>query len=504
MSDNKQSSSNDDVGNISPELVEDIEKQIDNDEASEDKWVFRKLTDHLATVLRPGVIRPLSPTLKVYSPDSVFPGIAMIHEGFDDMREWRNTIEFVGFFAKKLKNGNLFNSYHHWNMRTTFLKARLGCMKRIIEDPDAVPRKPEGKFFLRIPIVLDETMSEDRKPELASERERYLRKKDKRAKQSFVKQQKLSKQNLQDYVEGKDDTKDDNDMGKPAEITTEADSNVHGRGHDDGNNKYKNIELCSTRSPRSKHGRRRRKIFVMVPKNNNKLFVTTFLKSHGRILPVRSTSYKDVMKKLEQFEGQDKIESERMIGEDEKLKRESLQKGLNIESQREKIVMMPSTSAGSENFPSNSALSSGSEQSLPHSALNKGCEQFPRNTESVQDLIVIGEAIKLSLPADLDEHSISLSAENECVNVQKETSSKEETSSYQVKETLVLEDVSDKDCVPDVIIPPPSCKLQQTTVMDASDNDNTAEQHPTRLQRLRRRIRRALFFCFGRNQVTPL
>ena len=106
----------------------------------DDKGLFSRA--HLGTVLRPGVVRPLSPTLKVHSPESVFPGIAMLCNGFENMQEWKNRIKFVGFFARKR---NMFNRRHHWKMRANFVEVRLRCMEKIVEDPP--PNTSHGEFF---------------------------------------------------------------------------------------------------------------------------------------------------------------------------------------------------------------------------------------------------------------------------------------------------------------------------------------------------------------------
>ena len=126
----------------------------------EDKWQFPKPRYYLATILDSGAVRPLSPTLKVHSPKSVFPGIAMLCEGFDDRRERKNTIEFVRSHTRK---GNLFKSRHHWDMRTKFLEVRLRCMDKIVEDPFAKRKPPVGVFFIRIPLAVQKAVDDDRR-----------------------------------------------------------------------------------------------------------------------------------------------------------------------------------------------------------------------------------------------------------------------------------------------------------------------------------------------------
>ena len=124
-----------------------------------DEWLFPRASYRLATVLAPGRVRPLSPTLKVYSPVNVFPGIAVLCERFDDMVEWKNTIQFVGFFAKMNK---MFNSRHHWDMRTKFLEVRVRCMDKVVEDPSAINKEPVGKFFLCVPVAVRKALDEQR------------------------------------------------------------------------------------------------------------------------------------------------------------------------------------------------------------------------------------------------------------------------------------------------------------------------------------------------------
>lgn len=147
------------LSNEDGNLVHDceVEKMLRND--SEDKWIFPRPRYYLGTVLYPSVIRSLSPTLKEHSPESVFPGIAMLCERFDNTRKWKNTIEFMGSFARK---GNMFNSRHHWDMRTKFLDVRLRCMHKIVEDP-STHCKPEGAFPVRVSLAVQKAIEDEKR-----------------------------------------------------------------------------------------------------------------------------------------------------------------------------------------------------------------------------------------------------------------------------------------------------------------------------------------------------
>ena len=141
--------------------VEDIMRnELNETDDFEDKWVFPKPRYYLATALDSDSLRPLSPTLKEHSPESVLSAIARLNEGFDNKREWKNKIEFVRSITKKK---SLFNSRHHWDMRTKFLDVRLRCMDKIVEDPYAI-RLPVTEFY--VPMDVYEAI-EDKKQKKA-------------------------------------------------------------------------------------------------------------------------------------------------------------------------------------------------------------------------------------------------------------------------------------------------------------------------------------------------
>ena len=140
--------------------VEDIlRNKLEQTDDFEEKWVFPKPRYYLATVLDSGSLRPLSPTLKVHSPEKAFPSLVMLNEGFDNMREWIKAIQYVRFITKKK---NLFNSRHHWDMRTKFLEVRLRCMDKIVEEPFAI-RLPVTEFYVRVTREEYEAMEEEKR-----------------------------------------------------------------------------------------------------------------------------------------------------------------------------------------------------------------------------------------------------------------------------------------------------------------------------------------------------
>jgi hypothetical protein len=53
-----------------------------------------------------------------YIPQSVFPRLATLREGFHDMREWNNAIEIIGSSSccSTHEKESRFNSLHHWSM----------------------------------------------------------------------------------------------------------------------------------------------------------------------------------------------------------------------------------------------------------------------------------------------------------------------------------------------------------------------------------------------------
>ena len=376
--------------NLPLKLLDCFEEDLGNNEVLKDQWLFPRANDHLGTVLRPGMVRPLSPTLKVHSPESVFPGMAMLCEGFDNMCEWKKKIEFVGFFTRK---GNMFNRRHHWDMRTKFLEVRSKCMEKIVEDPCMAHCITEEGVFIRSSLAMEE---ERWKTALAREGKKYQ----------------------------------------------ENGSNVYGDNCD---------EL----------------VF----------------------------EYQDFLSpKLSMLQEQQQVQKENICEqlddvEDEKLKRESLQKGLDNETRTE-------------------ALYPGLNVERKHYA----------NNGNIEDLVVVGKSIQheLGFATDLvkgtQDSTLSVDSKIETENVKREFASE-----------LILEDINGKDFVPGVVLPS-SCKIEHVALKN-STNTNKAEvltskasgklvkQHAvdgveqqrtvSRLQRLRRSIR-TLFSCFRRNQVTPV
>ena len=314
-------------------LLHDLENDFDDDEGS-----FSRA--HLGTVLRPGVVRPLSPTLKVHSPETVFPGIAMLCEGFDSMIEWRKMIEFVGFFARK---GNMFNRRHHWDMRNKFIEVRLSCMEKILEDPPN--NRSEGEFRVDIPVAVEKTTQE------------------------------------------------------------------------------KNCE--------------------------NQDFSSS---KHLVICDVQQGQNEDSSVQVDR-------------ADDEMLKRESLQEGLDMETR-------PETSW-----------------------LDAERKHYSSNNDDMQDLVVVGKTI-LPRSSFITECVSGVQGLSEHSEIESEHSEKDFTSE------LVVEDLNDNDFQPVL----PSCKLAQTRPacgkLFKQKAVNGVEKHRT-LSRLQR-LRRILFSCFRRNQVTPV
>ena len=503
----------DDGGNVPRKLTDDFENNFDSEEMLEDKWVFHKPSDHLGTVLQSGVVRPLSPTLKVHSPE--FPGVAMLYEGFDDMREWKNTIEFVRFFSKK---GNMFNSRHHWNMRTKFLEVRLRCMDKIIEDPSRAHREPVGGFFVRVPLAGQKTKEEEeRKTAVACEK--IVRKQQKMDEHCYVEQQHCATKELRDNKERKRCV---NNTQKQLGITAEGENMIeiknyprHGmhKHRDNVEHNSINVKLSSARknstsmsNTRMNYKGKPRKIDIWIPNQNNYIedssmcmLESSYSFNNEHVL---SASSPEVT--LPMLREQRRLQKENIhenCREDEKLKRESLQKGINLETQRETLCAIPGTSAEYVHFP-------------------------PSN-DRLQDLRVIGKSWQVNSSSttelfdSVDKHSSHSKKDSETVSSTKGLSSESVTLSCKVKDELVLEEISDKDFVSDVVLPS-SCKLEHTSVTgavieakfsrkDVSEilvKENTVERPRqetlSRLQRLRRRIRN-LFCCFARtNQVTPV
>ena len=399
------SSSSDEGQSLNDFEVDNSQEMLEDDLIDgeiEDKWVFPNPRKYLGTVLNSGVVRPLSPTLKEHSLESVFPGVAMLYEGFDNMREWKNTIEFVGYHAQQGKKKNLFNSRHHWDMRTKFLEVRLRCMDKIVEDPFP-QRQPEGLFFLRVPIAVKKAV-DNKKRETAPACEVDNVKK----------------------------------MYKDSAVEL---------------NKFEKNELSvDTGSIKGQHCAQQEVRNVVERKKN--------------------------------------IGIEKSI--DEKLHRKSLQKELNVES-RQAPEMLNSLSGTSVQYQKHS------KGTLPETSAAGDCGHFntsnDSDVDSFQDLLVIGNAIanpNLSRGGD--------------VETEKESNSK--------CDELVLEDINEKDVIPDVIFPS-SCKLgpmsedeyseHRAAMTTQSTNEVCGKQERTlsRFQRLRKRMR-TWFSCFGNNKVTPV
>jgi hypothetical protein len=491
----------------SENLSENFENDFDNEGILEDKWIFPKASDHLGTILRAGVVRPLSPTLKVHSPESVFPGVAMLYEGFDDMREWKNTIEFVRFFAQK---GKMFNSRHHWDMRTKFLEVRLRCLEKIVEDPCGVHRKPVGGFFVRAPLTVQKTLEDERKKtELARGRENTVRK-EHVMDEAYVGQQNFAKKELPDNIVGKRCVKEQINAQKQTGIKEESNVDIKNcpthrmlkHGDNVGNNNSINVEFSSVRkdstsinNTRMKSKGDQKKIDIWIPNPNNCVGDSSMYMLESCNLnnehALSTNAPETTLAMLREQRRLRKENDRENIGssEDEKLKRESLEKGLNLESRRET------------------------------SGTRAECGHFPTSNDNVQDLKVIGKSVASFTREFVDNHSSNSNKDNESVNIKKGLSSNSETLSCKVEEEMVLEDISDKDFVSNLILPS-SCKFEHTAVEDVQTatarkvstteacgnlvKQNTAERPKQRiLSRLRRRIRH-LFSCFTRNQVTPV
>ena len=486
--------------NLSEKLSNNFENDLDNEEKFEDKWVFPKPHEYLGTVLRSGTVRPLSPTLKVYSPESVIPGLAVLREGVNGIREWKNTIEFVRFFSRKI---NMFNSQHHWDMRTKFLEVRLRCMDKIVEDPDAVYPKHDGKFYVRLPPAVQKALKEE---EMKMERDgkNVIKKVRVMNEDYYIRKQNRTKKELDDNTEGKLYDKEAHYVEKRHYGKTNAEIKSSRRDELRKHNIRKHTERIVSslaKEPISKKNKmiystgNRKKIENWILQQNycvNSVEDSTVRKlessnSFGNKEAFTTSSPEVTLDMLREQWRRKKEKQEKQNAEDEKLKRESLQKGLNIGIPREIMCAMPGTS--------------------------REYEHVSCSNDSVQDLNVVG-LVKDGL---LDCGSNS-NKDCETVNV---LSFKRETLSCPVKDELVLEDISDKDDVPDGHFPTSSTlkleSMRDSTSLRAVEvtNDsvgevlrheqNTVERSrpPTRLQRLRRRIRN-LFPCFARNRVMPV
>ena len=415
----------DDSGNVSEMLTDDSENDFDRAEMLQEQCVFRKASNNLGTVLRSGVVRSLSPTLKVYSLENMFPGVAMLYEGFDDMREWKNTIEYVRFFAKKK---NMFNRRHHWDMRTKFLKVRLRCMEKIVEVPRETHSKFVGGFFVHDPMVVNKDIERERtQTARAGEEEQNVKKDSETGKYCSVNQLHCARKERRHHIDRKKCIKKQN--------------------HENNKRKVKKID-------------------IWIPNKTNCFEDSCILETPD------SCKNENVLQERLQLQ-KNNINVNSTI--DEKLKRGSLEKELNLETQHE---------------------------------TRKKCGHSLPSKDSLQDLQVIGHSVHLNssfikeLVNNVSDHRLQ---EGETVNLKSETSSAEE---------LVLEEISDKDFIPNVTLSS-SCKLKHTSVKDFlattetfSKNNVSKEIHVerqslSRLQRLRKRIRN-LFSCFAQNRVTPV
>lgn len=395
--------------------------EVREDLCDDDKWTFPKPRYYLATVLpHSGALRPLSPTLKEHSPESVFPGLAMLREGPDTDREWRNTIEFVAFFISTIKK-NLFDSRHHWDMRTKFLEVRLRCMDKIVEDPTAYSKPVEG-FLIRVPFsVKKATKESDRKMAIVYSR---------------------------DNVEKQ---------------TTYSDNYVKANIHNNKGNCTDN-EFTEKNVPRHERG---------VIKNH---FMEPCYTQNELSISVKSI-----------------VENESSF--DEKLHCKSLQKGINVGSCRNSVTSsnLPDGSVEYKQYsgrPSPSTATTESRHFVSNSECEAGC---------LQDLMVVGKAIDCPTTDD---------------DAERVSGPKTEATSSLAKGELVLEDINDKDLVPDVILPS-SHKLMHPPVLAGNESmivmttlshissDFKQGKRLSRLQRFSRTLR-TLFSCFRKNQIRPV
>ena len=343
--------------------MDGFEDDFGNEEVLEDNCLIPKATGHLGTVLRSGSVRPLSPTLKVNSPESGFPGVAMLSEGFDNMCEWIKTIEFVGFFARK---GNMFNSKHHRNMRTKFLQVRLRCLDTIMENPSCVHQKPDDEDFVELSAVTAEKIMKDERLKIKDE------------------------------------------------VNVDQENCVENK---------------------------------LVYKNGDLLLE----KQQGEV-------DKEIV-----FEGFERNK------EDEKLKSESLQEALNIETQNETTEIV--------------------------SGVDRKHYMYHLNNEYTEELMVVGKSLQPNDVVGETQDSTFVSHDD----VNKELSSE-----------LVLEDIADIDITATEVLPlkkEGGLKEMEdlTKKMSEQQTDSEVKQprRLSRLQRLRRRIRN-LFSCLGKNRVTPI
>jgi hypothetical protein len=460
----------DESGNLSEISTHDSENNLDIVEISEDKRALRKGSDKLGAILPSGVVRPLSPTLKIHSLENVIPGVAMLYEGFDDMREWRNTIEFVRFFAEKK---NMFNRRHHWDMRAKFLQARLKCMERIVEVPNGAQQKPVGGFFVHDPVAVEKVMEGKlTKTALACEEKNIVTKDAKMSEHCSVDQQQCTRKELPVDIEKKS-------CGKEQSLENHVDTRHEIRKQEV--NARKNFTTTSRAKMDS--NRKVKKIDIWIPNQMSYIEDSYMLENPtktGHVLPESSP----MMRNQRRVQKENILENTREnCTVDEKLKRDSLEKELNLETERD----------------------------ARRAATSMKCGNYPPDNDTVQDLRVIGQSIHLNSSIELvNDHCFQSTKESETVNLSSEKLSSED------HEELVLEDVSDQDFIPHVSLPS-SYKLKHaglkktqgiTEIFSTNNerenlNKQIERESVTRLQRLRKRISN-LFSCFAKNRVTPV
>ena len=317
-------------------LKDDSEKDFDSEEMLQDKCLFRKASNNHGTVLRSGVVRPLSPNLKVYSLENVFPGVAMLYEGFDDMQEWKQTIEYVRFFAKKT---NMFNRRHHWDMRTKFLKVRLRCMEKIVEVPSETHSKAVGGFFIHDPIVVNKVKEGERtQTARAVEEEQNVKKEDETGKYCFVNQLHCARKERRDHIDRKNYSKKqnhENDLApQESNVKINNDSKYKMPKHADKVNHNDAVFSFAARpkdftpmsTTRMDTKRKVKKIDIWIPNQTNSTEDSCILETPD------NCNNENVLQEQLQLQ---KTNIHENCTIDEKLKRESLRKELNVETQHE-------------------------------------------------------------------------------------------------------------------------------------------------------------------------
>ncbi|XP_028408919.1 uncharacterized protein LOC114531514 [Dendronephthya gigantea] len=454
------------------EATDDFESDFESQEMFDlgDKWLFPKASEHLATVLKPGVVRPLSPTLEVNAPgEDVFPGIAMLYEGFDDMLEWRNTIRFVGFFVRK---ENMFDNRHHWNMRTKFLEVRVRCMEKILEDPFAKHRKPEGGFFIRIPVTVKKSSRSEAGDVIAQE--------------CVGANDGHSDKRNSEMVESGNlhEGKIDENGGNSASAGTGVDGNV-ARCEEVQDYASFAIHGCDVESMTGED------IMLVGQDSEGKIdgdgnSTLAGIDVDGNRACCDKETAANVVSKKENIRGEVENKEER------KSQPEIVRKDLDTEENTESQCILPCQTSG----------------------------HYDGRNECLRDLVVVGKAIEVTLSsAELvgEAEDPALIEGSNLKNQLKEYGSKSEAWSCSVQDELILEDINDKDLVPDAIFSS-SAKLGHTGVEDnpgaqAAVTSTTSktfgksaiqqQRRLSRFQRLRRSLG-TLFSCFGKNKVTPV